>query len=138
MQDLSGQLGLAAHFRPLGQALAGQLGLAVQLASNVLVRVLDPAGRPVAAGLTLTLSYPDSAAPDPAAPPLTETLAYAAARPVYRTLPPGSVLHATAAGPGYLAASASCVVPASGLATCTLVVARPPANQLLRWQRIAN
>jgi hypothetical protein len=137
MQDLPGQLGLAAHFRPLGLAQAGQLGLAVQLASNVLVRVLDPAGRPVAAGLTLTLHYPDPAAPDPtAAPLLTETLAYAATRPVYRTLPPGSVLHATATGPGYPAASATCQVPASGLATCTLVVARPRANRLLLWQLV--
>jgi len=129
-QAQPGQLGLAAHFRPLGQAQPGQLGLAVQLASNVLVRVLDAAGRPVAAGLTLTLSYP--AGP---APPTLETLAYAAARPVYRTLPPGTVLRVAAAGPGFAPASTTCEVPASGLLTCTLVVQRRrSANRLVRWR----
>ena len=131
MQDTPGQLGLAAYFGPLGLAQPGQLGLAVQLAGHVLVRVLDQAGRPVAAGLTLTLSYPG---PDAAAPPTTETLAYAAAQPVRRTLPPGTLLQAAAAGPGFDGASASCLVPASGQATCTLVVRRRRAGRLLRWR----
>lgn len=131
MQDIPGQVGLAAHTQPLGLAVAGQLGLAVQLASNVLVRVLDAAGRPVAAGLTLTLRYPG---PDAAAPPTLETLAYAAARPVHRTLPPGTTLAVAAAGPGFAAAATTCQVPASGQLTCTLVVQRRrSANRLVRW-----
>ena len=131
MQDTPGQLGLAAHFRPLGLAQPGHTGLAVQLAGHVLVRVLDQAGRPVAAGLTLTLSYPG---PDATAPPTTETLAYAATQPVRRTLPPGTLLQAAAAGPGFDGASATCLVPASGQATCTLVVRRRRAGRLLRWR----
>ena len=122
-----GQVGLAAQLRPLGPAAPGQAGLAVQLASNVLLRVLDQAGRPVAGGLTLTL-----VSSAPGADPTTETLAYTAARPVRRTLPAGTTLAVAAAGVGFTPTQATYQVLATGPLVATLVVPRRAANRLLR------
>jgi len=126
----AGQLGLATHTYLPSAVPAGQRGLAVQLASNVLLRVLDQAGRPVAGGLALTLSYPG-----PTGEPLTETLAYAATPPVRRSLPPGATLAVAASGAAFAPASAHYLVPATGPLVATLVVERRlRANRLLRWR----